>query len=77
MRVGRVIKMAGGVIALMLSACTGPDHVTRDLTRYVNPFMGSSRAGKGLLRPIASVPFGMVQLGPDTRCAGPGYVWKD
>ena len=54
-----------------------PKDVKRDLTRYVNQFMGSSRASKGHLRPIASVPFGMVQLGADTRLGGPGYMWDD
>ncbi len=38
------------------------------LTDYVNPFIGT--AGHGHTFPGASIPFGMVQLSPDTRLDG-------
>jgi len=51
----------------------------RDLTRYVNPFIGT--AGHGHTFPGAIVPFGMVQLSPDTRLSGwdgcSGYHYSD
>src|SRR6185295_17662945 len=58
-----------------------PLHVSaqRDLTRYVNPFIGT--AGHGHTFPGAIVPFGMVQLSPDTRLTGwdgcSGYHYSD
>ncbi|HEU4765910.1 MAG TPA: GH92 family glycosyl hydrolase [Pyrinomonadaceae bacterium] len=51
----------------------------RDLTRYVNPFVGTG--GHGHTFPGAIVPFGMVQLSPDTRLTGwdgcSGYHYSD
>lgn len=58
-----------------------PSYVSgqRDLTRYVNPFIGT--AGHGHTFPGAIVPFGMVQLSPDTRLTGwdgcSGYHYSD
>src|SRR3954466_13991037 len=58
-----------------------PLHVIaqRDLTRYVNPFIGT--AGHGHTFPGAIVPYGMVQLSPDTRLTGwdgcSGYHYSD
>jgi len=50
-----------------------------DLTRYVNPFIGTG--GHGHTFPGATVPFGMVQLSPDTRGAdwdgSSGYHYSD
>ncbi|MCX6307053.1 MAG: GH92 family glycosyl hydrolase [Bacteroidetes bacterium] len=40
----------------------------QDLTGFVNPFIGTG--GHGHTFPGASVPFGMVQLSPDTRLEG-------
>ncbi len=39
-----------------------------DLSKYVNPFIGTG--GHGHTYPGAQVPFGMVQLSPDTRLTG-------
>ncbi|HEX7774839.1 MAG TPA: GH92 family glycosyl hydrolase, partial [Pyrinomonadaceae bacterium] len=54
-------------------------YAQRDLTRYVNPFIGT--AGHGHTFPGAIVPFGMVQLSPDTRLTGwdgcSGYHYSD
>lgn len=51
----------------------------RDLTHYVNPFVGTG--GHGHTFPGAIVPFGMVQLSPDTRLTGwdgcSGYHYSD
>lgn len=51
----------------------------QDLTRYVNPFIGT--AGHGHTYPGATRPFGMVQLSPDTRLTGwdgcSGYHYSD
>jgi predicted alpha-1,2-mannosidase len=41
---------------------------TKDLTGFVNPFIGTG--GHGHTYPGAAVPFGMVQLSPDTRLDG-------
>jgi predicted alpha-1,2-mannosidase len=50
-----------------------------DLTRYVDPFVGTG--GHGHTFPGAIVPFGMVQLSPDTRLTGwdgcSGYHYSD
>jgi len=50
-----------------------------DLTQYVNPFIGTG--GHGHTYPGASVPFGMMQLSPDTRLEGwdgcSGYHFSD
>ncbi len=51
----------------------------QDLTRYVDPFIGTG--GHGHTFPGASMPFGMVQLSPDTRLTGwdgcSGYHYSD
>src|SRR5687768_3883883 len=52
---------------------------SKDHTRHVNPFIGT--AGHGHTFPGATVPFGMVQLSPDTRLTGwdgcSGYHYSD
>ncbi|HEY2960827.1 MAG TPA: GH92 family glycosyl hydrolase [Pyrinomonadaceae bacterium] len=58
-----------------------PAHVIaqQDLTRYVDPFIGTG--GHGHTFPGATRPFGMVQLSPDTRLTGwdgcSGYHYSD
>src|SRR5688500_13690627 len=51
----------------------------RDFTRHVNPFIGTG--GHGHTFPGATVPFGMVQLSPDTRIdnwdGSSGYHYSD
>jgi len=51
-----------------------------DFTQFVNPFIGTG--GHGHTLPGATVPFGMVQLSPDTRIDGSwdgcsGYHYSD
>jgi len=52
---------------------------TIDYTRWVNPFIGTG--GHGHTFPGATVPFGMVQLSPDTRIdnwdGSSGYHYSD
>lgn len=49
------------------------------VTNYVNPFIGTG--GHGHTFPGVTMPFGMVQLGPDTRLSGwdgcSGYHYSD
>lgn len=51
----------------------------QNLTRWVNPFIGTG--GHGHTFPGATLPFGMVQLSPDTRLEGwdgcSGYHYSD
>jgi predicted alpha-1,2-mannosidase len=51
----------------------------KNLTQYVNPFMGTN--GHGHVYPGATVPFGMVQLSPDNGRGGwdwcSGYNYSD
>jgi len=64
-------------LLIFLVACTAekPD----ELTTYVNPFIGTG--GHGHTYPGASMPFGMLQLSPDTRLSGwdgcSGYHYSD
>src|SRR5689334_14082743 len=51
-----------------------------DYTRYVDPFIGTG--GHGHTYPGVTMPFGMVQLSPDTRIDGSwdgcsGYHYSD
>ena len=52
---------------------------TKDYTKYVNPFIGTG--GHGHTFPGATMPFGMVQLSPDTRTdnwdGSSGYHYSD
>jgi len=67
------------IILLCVLILPLPVFAQRDLTRYVNPFIGT--AGHGHTFPGAIVPFGMVQLSPDTRLTGwdgcSGYHYSD
>ncbi|MGB6038179.1 MAG: hypothetical protein WBG42_18020, partial [Cryomorphaceae bacterium] len=74
------------LIAFFLFSCeeehhksTSPITSTDDLTLFVNPFIGTG--GHGHTFPGATLPFGMVQLSPDTRLDGwdgcGGYHYSD
>lgn len=58
---------------------TSPSPLLQDKLPYVNPFVGTG--GHGHTYPGASVPFGMMQLSPDTRHDGwdgcSGYHYSD
>ena len=75
--IGRKIKiMAIYGCCTVLFACSGNK---QGLTKYVNPFIGTE--GAGHTYPGATMPFGMVQLSPDTRAndwsACSGYQFVD
>jgi predicted alpha-1,2-mannosidase len=53
------------LLMLLLASCSGGD---LDVTPYVDPLIGTG--GHGHTFPAATVPFGMIQLGPDTRLTG-------
>ena len=60
--------------------CFSQEHLsTEKLTNYVNPFIGTG--GHGHTYPGATMPFGMMQLSPDTRLDGwdgcSGYHYSD
>jgi predicted alpha-1,2-mannosidase len=87
-RAGTVVPGSFGIpfvtlLVLLLASCAPPDHpaglVQTDLTRWVNPFIGTG--GHGHTYPGATVPFGMVQVSPDNGHAGwdwsSGYHWSD
>ena len=58
-----MIRILSAILILNLASalCTGQD---TDPLRHVNPFIGTDRMGHTY--PGATVPFGMVQLSPDT-----------
>lgn len=66
-------------LVLTLSFSSYSFYGNNDLTQYVNPFVGTG--GHGHTFPGATVPFGMVQLSPDTRLEGwdgcSGYHYLD
>ncbi|MEN0130543.1 MAG: GH92 family glycosyl hydrolase [Brevundimonas sp.] len=63
MLAGLATAAAGLVAAPAAQAADGVEYVTNP-TQYVNPFIGSQDEGNTY--PGANVPFGMVQLSPDT-----------
>lgn len=69
------------VFLLMVAVLSPPATAQKsDFTRYVNPFIGTG--GHGHTYPGATVPFGLVQLSPDTRIDGSwdgcsGYHYSD
>lgn len=66
-------------IVLLLVGCDDKKQDRVDLASYVNPFIGTG--GHGHTYPGATMPFGMVQLSPDTRLEGwdgcSGYHYSD
>lgn len=65
----------------LLTACCLPltAYAQKDYTKYVNPFIGTG--GHGHTFPGATLPFGFVQLSPDTRVdnwdGSSGYHYSD
>ncbi|MDM8003055.1 MAG: GH92 family glycosyl hydrolase, partial [Bacteroidota bacterium] len=70
-----IYLVAVGILAA--ASCTAPQQ--RDLTAYVDPFIGT--AAHGHVFPGAATPFGMVQLSPDNGTSGwdwcSGYNYSD
>tara|TARA_R110002012_G_scaffold291564_1_gene486082 strand:+ start:94841 stop:97771 length:2931 start_codon:yes stop_codon:yes gene_type:complete len=73
------------ILFLFFSSCKQatntiiPAKKDKNLTTYVNPFIGTG--GHGHTYPGATMPFGMMQLSPDTRLDGwdgcSGYHYSD
>jgi putative alpha-1,2-mannosidase len=69
------------LLILLFALCLLPSVFgqARDYTRWVNPFIGTG--GHGHTFPGATLPFGMVQLSPDTRIdnwdGSSGYHYSD
>ena len=72
------------LIILVVISCTEKTEVSnaqkaKNLISYVNPFIGTG--GHGHTYPGATLPFGMMQLSPDTRLEGwdgcSGYHYSD
>ena len=66
-------------LCLLLIAVGAPAVAETDPARYVDPFIGTG--GHGHTYPGATLPFGMLQLSPDTRLEGwdgcSGYHYSD
>ncbi len=69
---GRFKVLSFILILFAIVGCTTKNINKRDLTQYVNPFIGTDRDGHTF--PGAVTPFGMVQLSPDTRTKGDDYA---
>lgn len=76
----RTLKISIFLFISVLLACSdNKDEVSKELCSYVDPFIGTG--GHGHTYPGACLPFGMVQLSPDTRLDGwdgcSGYHYSD
>ncbi len=75
------MKQVLWVCLFLLVSCTVEENLEgqRDILKYVNPFIGTGDQGHTF--PGATVPFGMVQLSPDTGIGGwercSGYHYSD
>ena len=73
------MKYLCSILLLLTASCSLLTAQTRDFTHYVNPFIGTG--GHGHTFPGAVMPFGMVQLSPDTRTdnwdGSSGYHYSD
>jgi len=71
----RILYLIIIIVGLLLFNSCGNGEET-DLSKYVNPFIGTSGSqleGHGNTFPGAAYPFGMVQLSPDNGKSGPYY----
>ncbi len=77
------MKMKTALTLVVLASCLIQKPVSveseESIVHYVDPFIGTG--GHGHTYPGASLPFGMIQLGPDTRLTGwdgcSGYHYSD
>jgi predicted alpha-1,2-mannosidase len=68
----------GALVPLTASAAAASPAYVSDPASLVNPFIGTTNGGDTF--PSADMPFGMIQLGPDTtpgRPEGGGYSYND
>lgn len=59
-----IASVAAGATLIEKSVCASASGTNQDLTRYVNVFIGTG--GHGHCYPGATVPFGAVQLSPES-----------
>ncbi len=75
----RFLGIIGFVIALSFTACQPQQKVADNVLQHVDPFIGTGFHGHTF--PGATLPFGMVQLSPDTHLDGweasSGYHYDD
>ena len=75
----RFLRVSFFVVSALVIALSSSAQKKKDRTQFVNPFIGTG--GHGHTYPGAAVPFGMVQLSPDTRLSGwdgcSGYHYTD
>lgn len=73
------MKLSSFIIILTASlftiSCNTSIETAVDYTAYTNKFIGTGLEGR--ISPVASVPFGMMQIAPDTRSFGSGYHYED
>jgi putative alpha-1,2-mannosidase len=73
------MKRILGLLAFLALIQPSLAQKTTDYSRWVNPFIGTG--GHGHTYPGPTLPFGMVQLSPDTRLTGwdgcSGYHYSD
>jgi len=80
MKINRIKYFNILFLSIILFSCKHTIPIqNHNLTSYVNPFIGTG--GHGHTYPGATLPFGMVQLSPDTRLEGwdgcSGYHYDD
>ena len=72
------MKILSPIFLVVILGCTS-GQVKVDYTSFVDPFIGTG--GHGHTFPGATVPFGMVQISPDTRWedwdGSSGYHYSD
>jgi len=75
----RFLPALAAFLTMLHSGISQPVTLPEGPAKYVNPFIGTG--GHGHTFPGATVPFGMVQLSPDTRLEGwdgcGGYHYSD
>jgi len=75
----KFITIILALLCLQLNSFGQKNNQKKDFTQYVNPFNGTAEHGHTF--PGASLPFGMIQLSPDSRLEGwdgcSGYHYSD
>lgn len=70
----KIVTKSNLLIIVLIAIATGCSN-KMNYNKYVDRFTGTG--GNGGIVPVASMPFGMVQLGPDTRMSNTGYHYND
>ncbi|HWS01114.1 MAG TPA: hypothetical protein VN249_10895, partial [Prolixibacteraceae bacterium] len=65
----KLIHLLSVLCAVILAGCTHPENKSQEPADQVDLFVGTSNS-RWMLGPYATVPYGMVQLGPDNQTAG-------